>query len=1174
MNDYPRVARRLNTVRRAWKRTAALSGLAVVVLESTGLFAVAILFDVLYRPRPPVRVGIFALAVAALGYLVARNIVAPLLRRIADTQLALYVEEHDPRFEGALVSAAEFRESKFLSTQEADLVDAIIASAAARAERLDLRRVVDLSRLRKYGVAAAAVLVGYLAAGISFPSAVAHHAVRVLRPWEPTQEDRPVVEVPPEAKPPIAFTLSRGDSSLLRGTPFDLEVTLSRAADAPVFLHFRSLADEQAQTRWRHLPMAEIEKLNGFRIVIPDVNEEMEFFVAAGEDRSATHRISVYDPLALEGVEVATRYPEYLKLPDRKDVQVTGDVAAPVGSTVTVRILTNRPLAEGALEWEGGAKQPLAVDPEQKTSAFASFDVTKDTTYTFRVRDIMDQKGESPGPAAVKALPDKPPTVELTHPTETVDLNPLGEIIALADATDDFGIEAVDFVYMRASEENPKELRAPMKLDAGGQLGPGLPVVAKALLNFRLEDIRPAAAPEEVIAYYLECRDRKGQKAVSDIFFITVVHYETWVTWTTEPMEEGQEETHSLEPIFRAAWHIHTQKDRLPPNDYNRQTEELAATMVDPQTGQLYTYAKTHDPAKQENLRRVAEYVAKGHQALLAHDTGKAVDALRVALAEIAKIDVTEEYAQVVPQGAVPMSSEPLKQLALIEAARVQAEAAQMQMSAPDQQSQESQRDLARQAERVAAEARDLEQKQAEIVREATDQARAAQPQEGQAQPKSAENREAGGELAQKQEGVAQEARQAGQEATQDPAAQTDPTLTEMARKLGRAAADMQAAAQKMRTGRIEQAVPEAERARQTLREIRDAAERISQTKLERALDEAEARLERLVDRQGEARAATEALDRAVPAGKQPDAAQQRDFRVAASDQVRLKTELGEVAKNIQALRDWAEGGARPETAKHIEQANRELVRGRADQKMANAVVELAALRAAKAAGEQKQAEQTLQKALEGVRAANDSLASDIESELRRARNEAQRIEKALAKIDPKQAAAEAQPQGGEPQTKGGEPQPKGGELQPKGGEPQPKAGEPQPKGGEPGEATTAQAAPLSPREAAERAAQAAYEIKRLAKHLENREFAEPQDTEFLKQSAQNPQQLGQSLAKDEEKRGQVLRVVRRVRNKLEAEYEAKLEAKKLFAAQREECPPQYRELVNKYYEALSEARK
>ena len=1129
MNDYARVAQRLNTVRRAWKRTAGLSGLAIVILESSGAFTLALLIDVLYRPRPPVRVGIFALAAAGLVYLLARHIVAPLLRRIGDEQVALYVEEHDARFEGALIAAAEFREGRYLSAQQADLVDAVIASAAKRAERLDLRKVIDLSRFHKYGVAAAIVLAVYFAAGLSFPKTVGHHAVRVLRPWEPTKEDRPAAEAEAAAQP-IVFTLSREDSNILRGTPFDLEAILSRAPEAPVFLHFRSLGAEKGESRWRHLPMAEVEKLHGFRIAIPDVNEDMEFFVAAGEDRSATHRISVYDPLVLEGVEVVLRYPDYLKLADRTDIQVTGDVAAPIGSTVSLRVLTNRPLAEGTLEWEGGAKQPLRIDPKQNTSASASFEVQKDASYTFRVRDITDQKGESPGPAAVKALQDRPPAVQVSHPTETVELHPLGEAMVLADTVDDFGIASVDFVYMRASEETAKEIRVPMAVEQSGQPAPGVPVAGRARFDFRLEDLKPGPEPQESFAYYLEARDRKGQKALSDIFFLTVVQYETWATWDTHPAEAGEEpELKSLEPYFRATWHLHTQKDTLAPNDFNRQSEELAASMLDPATGQLYVFAKSHDPSKQEALRRIAGLVAKGHQALTVHDTGKALDAFRVALAEIARLGLDEVQPQIIPQGQVPMvAGEQLRQLAMIETARVKAEAMQAQLNAPAPEA--SQRDLAREAQRVAEQAQSLEQKQAEIVQQATEQAQGQQPPN--AQGDNAQQQNQGGELAQKQQGVAQEARGVAEAAVADPAAAADPTVAEMARKINRAAADMQQAARKMQTGRIEQALPEAERARQTLREVRDQAAGLSQAKLERALDDAEARMERLLDQQQQARAGAEALDRANPQGKEPDPRQQRDFRVLAADQARLKTDLAQVNRDVENLKQWAEGGARPETAKHIDDAHRTMVRGRADQKMTNAVVELAALRAANAAAEQKRVEQTVSKALDEIRAANDSLASDIESELRRARNEGRRIETALERLG-------AQPQ-----------QPDGTEK---------KQEQPTPR--------------LAPRDQAEKGEQAAYEIKRFTNHLENRDFAEPNDLASLKQAAQSPQQLGQQIAREDQKRQEVFRVVRRVRNKLEAEYEARLQAKKLFAAQREECPPQYRELVNKYYEALSQTR-
>ena len=45
----------------------------------------------------------------------------------------------------------------------------------------------------------------------------------------------------------------------------------------------------------------------------------------------------------------------------------------------------------------------------------------------------------------------------------------------------------------------------------------------------------------------------------------------------------------------------------------------------------------------------------------------------------------------------------------------------------------------------------------------------------------------------------------------------------------------------------------------------------------------------------------------------------------------------------------------------------------------------------------------------------------------------------------------------------------------------------------------------------------------------------------------------------------------KRVHDKLEADFEVAVSAKALFQAQREECPPQYRPLVNRYFEALSE---
>ena len=1109
MAEYARVASQLDVVRRAWKRTAALSGLAIVVLEAVGLLTVAFLIDVLYAPLPAVRVVLFAAVMAAALVMAARHVAKPMLRAIPDEQIAMYVEEHNPSFEGALIAAAEFRQGHWLSDQQAALVDAIIHEAAARAERIDLRTVLDFSRLRKYGVAAIVVVAAYVGAGVLFPRTVGKHAARVLKPWEATEEDRAFVQRVRTERLPIAFALSQGDVSLLRGSPFELEVELSRESSHPVLLHFRAAAPG-GKTRWRTLPMKEIEKLNGFRAQLADVNEDMDYYVSTATLESLPHTITVYDPLVLEGVEVTTRHPSYLKLPDRVEVQSGGDAMAPIGSTVTVRVLTNRPLEGGTLTWDDGSTLALKPVVDKPQSAAASFTVETDRSFTFTVRDVMAQAAASAGPSFVRAIEDAPPTLELRYPTEALFVHPLGEVTFLADAADDFGIDRVEVVTLRGLEEKPKETRLALQLARREQAlyTPGGSV--RASLNFRLEEVTPRLQPEESVAWYIECCDRKGQKAITDIHLITVKHFETWATWYSHPAEEELAAGQDLEPFFKAAWHLHTQREQLNEADFTRQCVELADSMIDPETGNLYTFADTHNPDKLEALEKANAYIQKGHRALRQADTQTTVDAWRVALALIATFDLAPNQLQVIPEGAAPSGTQRDSQLevAAIEAARMEQE---MELAAPQQGAVSD----AERAQQNGQEARSLEREQGDVV----DEARQLAEDQGEGQPEGQPANEDARNLAEKQEGVAEKAKEVAQDIQQDALAQNDPTARDAATKLDRAAAEMQRAARQLREGRLERALAEAERAQDTLREAAEGLGGVEQAKLERALDDAEARAEQLRDRQRGLRGKTEQVAAQTKGEAAPQ--QRRDMKVAGIQQARLRAEAGQLGRDIEQVRKWAEKGARPETAKAVEEAAHQMRRGRVEQKMANAVVELADARPARAAGQQKKAEEALDRVLDRVRAANDSLASDIQSELRRARNEARRVETTVGELAPSPTKPEGKPE-------------------------------------------------LTSREREARGERLAYDIRRLAKHVENRDFAAEQDVQPLKEAAARPQSLGRELGREPQKHTRLLDAARRLRNTLEEQYESSLEAKKLFAAQREECPPQYRHLVNQYYEALS----
>jgi len=586
MADYSAIARELGRVRRAWRRTAALSGLAVVVLEAAGMLALMLLVDLLYEPGLPGRLAMLAASGLALAYLAARHVVSPLARRIPDEQVALFVEERNPAFEGALLAAAEFGRTGGAGA----LTRAILEEAAARAARLDLRSAVDTRRLRKYAAAAAAVVASYLILGGLAPDATAARAARVLAPWRrgPGPADGPRDERAGEEDLPIEIRLSAGDTELLRGSPFELEATLSRRAREAVLFLFRPLAagppEDFEQVSWRSLQMKELDRLGGYAVLLPDVNEDLEFRVECGPHRSSTHRLTVYDPLRIEFLEIVTRFPEYLGLQESVERPPTGDVRVPEGSRVTLRIATNGALAGGELEWSDGKTQAFTVE-RGSSAAEASFDVTTDRAYTFVLRDVHGQEVRSSSPALVHAVRDSPPRLAVKSPKLDLAVHPLAEVDFLAEASDDWGVASVELVYTRGEEEAAQPARMALALSparpTGQESGGRATVTAAGTLL--LERLRPPLGPGELVTYHLECRDRKGQSAVSDVYLLSIAPFEVWATWLPVAAEAGGGVEYVPAPLAKylaAAWHLHATKDELSREEYEAACKKLADEFV------------------------------------------------------------------------------------------------------------------------------------------------------------------------------------------------------------------------------------------------------------------------------------------------------------------------------------------------------------------------------------------------------------------------------------------------------------------------------------------------------------------------------------------------------------------------------------------------------------------
>ncbi|CAN5466981.1 hypothetical protein BH10PLA1_BH10PLA1_12320 [soil metagenome] len=102
-----------------------------------------------------------------------------------------------------------------------------------------------------------------------------------------------------------------------------------------------------------------------------------------------------------------------------------------------------------------------------------------------------------------------------------------------------------------------------------------------------------------------------------------------------------------------------------------------------------------------------------------------------------------------------------------------------------------------------------------------------------------------------------------------------------------------------------------------------------------------------------------------------------------------------------------------------------------------------------------------------------------------------------------------------------------------------------------------------------------AADIGNLAKQLNARDLGKG-DKAFdaaakeLTAASGQPAKLTDDLVNTPAKIGDLEKLAATLQDRLEEEYQSTLKSQELFAAQREDCPPQYRPLVNRYFESIS----
>ena len=488
----------IRTVRRRWRMKLAIRGaLTVLGIGLLVFLASASALEAARFTPEAIRAARIVLALAVAG-LVAVFFVRPLLRRVTDDQVALYLEEHEPSLQASIISALEATRTADAAgeAQSRALVRRLVETAVEKSQAVDHGRRVEQTPVRRYAGAIAALALAAVAL-FAFGPAYLRHAMSALF----------VLSRDVEAAVPYRIEVTPGDATVSRGA--DQVITAALAGfDAP-----------DAALMVRRTPGAEFERVpmvrgesGGYDAMLFDLGSPIDYYVEAEGVRSGTFTLNVVEMPYVQRLELEYHFPAYTGLPPQK-IEDGGDIAALRGTEVRVRAVPTMAAESGQLVIDKGTS--TALTPDAEGALAGQFKIDKDGLYHVEMKASSGELVKASPEYTIDVLADAPPTVSIAKPGRDTQASPIEEVFIEARADDDFGVRNLELVY---AVNGGAEQR--IRLFDGQKRMPEV----SAGHTFFLEELGLKAG--DFVSYYARANDNdavQGAKAAtSDIYFLRI----------------------------------------------------------------------------------------------------------------------------------------------------------------------------------------------------------------------------------------------------------------------------------------------------------------------------------------------------------------------------------------------------------------------------------------------------------------------------------------------------------------------------------------------------------------------------------------------------------------------------------------------------------------------------
>ncbi len=445
---------------------AAAIGMAVIIL------AAEMLVD-WWRELPlAARTVALAINAAVVVYILIRYAAKPIVCGPDDEELALWVEREEPDFRTRLISTVQFiRADAIGAGVSVGMVRALVRETETIAQDKDFRRLVKPdAMLRTAALALLVVVLGLAGMAMGGENAVALLKRAFLVPG---------VDVPRKTRVEVLS----GDKVIAKGEAVDLLAVAHGVTPRAGRVEMR-YTNGEARADQNFEMKRDLDARDHYVTHLDNVQDSFTYTVWLNDGHSKPFTIKAVDRPAVASLDCRQVYPPYTQLESVR--RSTGDLSLLAGSRLKIHVIANKKVRatnslngpNNHIHLHGSELDfPLSADMDDATKLTVrdgkedSIPLPKGTTgFSVHLVDDYGLTSQNPAVYRIDLIPDKPPTLHITHPDRAEDLlTPSATAVIGFDAADDYGLAKVSLKY-KLKNATPDE-RAPileLKLDEGG----------------------------------------------------------------------------------------------------------------------------------------------------------------------------------------------------------------------------------------------------------------------------------------------------------------------------------------------------------------------------------------------------------------------------------------------------------------------------------------------------------------------------------------------------------------------------------------------------------------------------------------------------------------------------------------------------------------------------------